>query len=152
MMRHYELYIFEDDVARQYYGQEAKLFYLFLEHEKARGAQKEILRRQIEYITKPIPSLLLQQKLKQNLMKLDGYSKKKNTHVIQMIERDCKAELVIGADALYLTADGTSDVETIFFEILRKCEPTFFAFTIEDHRYGWLKPLKQADMLRTKQV
>ncbi|KHF40734.1 sporulation inhibitor of replication protein SirA [Halalkalibacter okhensis] len=151
-MRHYELYIFEEDVARQYYGQESKLFYLFLEHEKARGPQKEILRKQIEYITKPIPSLFLQQKLKQDLLKLEGYKKKKNTHVIDISDRDSKAELVIGSDALYLTADGSFDVETMFFEILRKCEPTFFAFTIEEHRYGWLKPMKQEDLLRTTQV
>ncbi|MDT8862837.1 sporulation inhibitor of replication protein SirA [Alkalihalobacillus sp. MEB130] len=152
MMRHYELYIFEEDVARQYYGQESKLFYLFLEHEKARGSQKEILRKQIEYITKPIPALFLQQKLKQDLMKEEGYRKKKNTHMIEIQDRDSKAELVIGADALYITADGSFDVETIFFEILRKCEPTFFAFTIEEHRYGWLKPIKQEDLLRTTQV
>ncbi|WP_332633692.1 sporulation inhibitor of replication protein SirA [Halalkalibacter flavus] len=152
MMRHYELYIFEEDVARQYYGQEAKLFYLFLEHEKARGNQKEILRKQIEFITKPIPALLLQQKLKQDLVKIEGYKKKKNTHVIDIPDRDSKVELVIGADALYLTAVGSFDVETMFFEILRKCEPTFFAFTIEEHRYGWLKPIKQEDLLRTTQV
>ncbi|WP_332697148.1 sporulation inhibitor of replication protein SirA [Halalkalibacter lacteus] len=152
MMRHYELYIFEEDVARQYYGQESKLFYLFLEHEKAKGSQKEILRKQIQYITKPIPSLLLQQKLKQNLVKVEEYRKKKNTHVIEMNERDSKAELVIEADALYLTAAGSFEVETMFFEILRKCEPAFFAFSIEEHRYGWLKPLKQEDFLRTNQL
>ncbi|MFD2511107.1 sporulation inhibitor of replication protein SirA [Halalkalibacter alkalisediminis] len=152
MMRHYELYIVEEDVARQYYGQESKLFYLFLEHEKVRGSQKEILRKQIEYITKPIPSLLLQQKLKQDLTKIDGYRKKKNNHVIEIAERDSKAELVIGADALYLTAKGTYEVETLFFEILRKVEPSFFAFSIDDHRFGWLKPLKQEDFLRMNQV
>jgi hypothetical protein len=142
----------EEDVARQYYGQESKLFFLFLEHEKAIGSQKEILRRQIEFITKPIPALLLQQKLKQDLVKIDGYRKKKNTHMIEFIERDSKAELVIGSDALYLTAEGSFEVESMFFEILRKCEPAFFAFTIEDHRYGWLKPLKQEDFLRTNPV
>ncbi|GAE34711.1 hypothetical protein JCM9157_1786 [Halalkalibacter akibai JCM 9157] len=151
-MRHYELYIVEEDVARQYYGQESKLFYLFLEHEKAKGSQKEILRKQIEYITKPIPALLLQQKLKQDLMKIEGYRKKKNTHLIEIIDRDSKAELVIGSDALYLTAEGSFEIETMFFEILRKCEPAFFAFSISEHRYGWLKPLKQQDFLRTNPV
>ncbi|ARK30902.1 sporulation inhibitor of replication protein SirA [Halalkalibacter krulwichiae] len=151
-MRHYEIYIIEEDVARQYYGQESKLFYLFLEHEKAKGPQKQIIRKQIEYITKPIPTLLLQQKVKQDLTKNDGYRRKKNTHVIEIQERDSKAELVISSDALYVTAEGSFDVETIFFEILRKCEPSFFACSLEDHRFGWLKPLKQEDILKTNQV
>ncbi|MBP3952822.1 sporulation inhibitor of replication protein SirA [Bacillus suaedae] len=139
-MRHYELYIFEEDVVRHYYGQESKLFYLFYDFEKANEPQKELIRKQIDFITKPIPTLLLQQKVKQALSSYSGYSQKKNTHLLQL-QNGTKAELVIGANALYLTADGSQEVETMFFEILRKCEPTFFAYSFDGHRYGWLKPI-----------
>lgn len=154
MMRHYELYIFEESVARHYYGQESKLFYLFVEHEKAIGSQKELLRKQIEYITKPIPSLMLQQKLKKAFLGVEGYKRKKNTHMIELVNRDAKAELVIGPDTLYVTSDGDGsfEAETMFFEVLRKCEPTFFALSMDERRYGWLRPFKQDVFLTPNHV
>lgn len=62
-MRHYELYLLEEQVARHYFGRETKLFQLFLEHADASLSQRLIIDKQIEYISKPLPSLLLQQKI-----------------------------------------------------------------------------------------
>ncbi|NEU29272.1 sporulation inhibitor of replication protein SirA [bacterium LRH843] len=144
-MRNYELFIIEESVARHYFGQESKLFYLFVEYEKAKGSQKELIQKQIDYITKPIPVLLLQKKLKKAFMYTEGYKHVKNNHVIQLAGCDAKAELVIGPGSIYLTSFGDSsyEVESMFFEILRKCEPTFFAIAVDEHRYGWLRPVKQ---------
>ncbi len=154
IMRLYELYIFEESVARHYYGQESKLFYLFVEHEKAMGSQKELLRKQVEYITKPIPTLLFQQKLRKAFSNIEGYKRKKNTHLIELVGPDAQAELVIGPDKLYLTSvgDGFYEAETMFFEVLRKCEPTFFAISMEEQRYGWLRPFKQNVFLTPNHV
>ncbi|MCM3713304.1 sporulation inhibitor of replication protein SirA [Halalkalibacter oceani] len=145
MMRHYELFIFEESVARQYYGQEAKLFHLFKEHEQARGEKRELLSKQIEYITKPIPALLLQQKLNEAFSYERGYIQHKNRYFLDLFSRGAKAELMIERRALYLTSDGeeSTEAETMFFEVLRKCEPTFFALSLNEQRFGWLRPIKQ---------
>lgn len=153
-MRHCELYIFEESVARHYYGQETKLFDLFLEYERATGSKKELLRKQIEYITKPIPALLLQQKLKKAFSNKAEYKHKKNTHLIELSNRDSRAELVIASDTLYITSEGerSFEVETMFFEVLRKCDPTFFAISVEEHRYGWLRPFRHDVFLSPNHV
>ncbi|MCK0470856.1 sporulation inhibitor of replication protein SirA [Halalkalibacter sp. APA_J-10(15)] len=141
-MRQYELYIFEESVAHQYYGQESKLFYLFLDYENASPIKKEVIRKQIEYITKPIPTLFVQQKIKQAFKQNQQYENHKQTNVITL-NSGAQAELVIDSQSIHVTANGTPEVEMMFFEVLRSCAPTFFAFSIEEYRYGWLKPIQQ---------
>lgn len=140
-MRQYELYIFEESVAHEYYGQESKLFYLFLDYENATPLKKELIRKQIEYITKPIPTLYIQQKIKQALKHNKGFSCHKHTNLIEL-KSGAKAELMIDSQSIFVTANGAPEVEMMFFEVLRQCAPTFFAFSVEDHRYGWLKPIQ----------
>ncbi|WP_062050890.1 sporulation inhibitor of replication protein SirA [Bacillus sp. JCM 19034] len=140
-MRQYELYIFEESVAQEYYGQESKLFHLFLEYENAAPKKKETIRKQIEYITKPIPTLYIQQKIKQAFKHYKGFSYYKHTNLIEL-KSGGKAELMIDSQSIFVTANGTPEVEMMFFEVLRKCVPTFFAFSVEDNRYGWLKPIQ----------
>lgn len=144
-MGNYKLFIFDEEVARKYYSQESKLFYLFVEHDKATGTQKEIINKQIEYITKPVPVLRLQQKLKKSLRHAKGYEYTEDKHIINLFENGSRGELVLGKEVVHLFSTGEEfdEVETMFFEVLRKCEPTFFAVSLDRHRYGWLKPLKQ---------
>lgn len=143
-MIHYSLFIFQEEVAHRYYGQEAKLFYLFVEHERARGEQKEIIHKQIEYITKPIPVLPLQQQLNKAFRTEKGYTCSGNRHTLQRKNSDSKVELILEREAAHLISSHDSfEEEMMFFEVLRKLEPTFFAFSLDKERYGWLKPIKQ---------
>ncbi|MDV2685533.1 sporulation inhibitor of replication protein SirA [Alkalihalophilus lindianensis] len=142
-MRHYQLYLLEEDVAQHYFGQESKLFHLFLERTMATPEQKAILEMQIDYISKPMPGLLLQQKILSAFSHLSTYTVYKHIHVLDLTHQESCAELLIQKQHLTLTSTGEIEAETMFFEVLRKIDPCFFAVNTEAHRFGWLSPIKQ---------
>ncbi len=144
-MVNYTLFVFDENVARRYYGQEAKLYCLFVEHDRATGSHKELIHKQIKYITKPVPVLKLQQQLKKAFKTEKRYAYSDNRHILTVGKNDAKAELVIDKDAVHITLTGDEcyELETMFFEVLRKSTPTFFAVSLDQQRYGWLKPFKQ---------
>ncbi|WP_100404387.1 sporulation inhibitor of replication protein SirA [Bacillus solitudinis] len=146
-MRHYELYLLEEEVARRYFGQESKLFHLFLEHSKSSIEQRILIEKQIEYISKPLPSLLVQQKLKQSFKHLVSYNVYKQTHYLEWQQPASCAELILYSNHLSLTTEGGIEAEMMFFEVLRKVDPCFFAVNLEGHRFGWLNPIKQVKLL-----
>jgi hypothetical protein len=142
-MRHYQLFLLEEDVAQHYFGQESKLFHLFLERTMASSEQKQIIDLQIEYISKPMPGLLLQQKMMAAFSNLSSYKVNKHIHVLDLAQPESCAELLIHKEHLSLTSTGEIEAETMFFEVLRKIDPCFFAINFETHRFGWLNPIKQ---------
>ncbi len=144
-MAKYSLFIFDEDVAHRYYGKEAKLYHLFVEHHKATGSFKELIGKQIDYITKPIPVLRLQQQLNSAFQAEKRYSCSGNRHTLKGRSRGTKVELVLEKEAVYLTSSGNDGMEEemMFFEVLRKSEPTFFAVSFDKEQYGWLKPFKR---------
>ncbi|WP_088105198.1 sporulation inhibitor of replication protein SirA [Halalkalibacter urbisdiaboli] len=146
-MRHYDLYLLEEEIARHYFGQESKLFHLFLERSKATIEQRLIIDKQVAYISKPLPSLLLQQKLKHALKFVANYQMKKQTHYVELHHPESCAELIIYENKLSLTSEGSLEAETLFFEVLRKIDPCFFAVNLEGYRFGWLNPIKQVKLL-----
>ncbi|MCR2820616.1 sporulation inhibitor of replication protein SirA [Lederbergia panacisoli] len=141
-MRIYLIYLIEDEFADFFYGRESKFIELFIAERRLRGNRKEIVQKQIKYITKPLPYLDLHKHLAHSVENKEFYIKGKvycanNTGLHE------GAELVIGERCLQLKAWGSYASESIFFEVLRKFNGRFLAMDIENDQYGWVKPIKE---------
>ncbi|RID86920.1 sporulation inhibitor of replication protein SirA [Peribacillus asahii] len=140
-MRTYRVYLIEEEVAQLYFGRERSLFNLFLEYIQTTGSLRDILHKQIEYVTKIIPNeqvkKVIEQQKKQNFCYQNGgYYLEKNSG------RSC-ASLWIHRDFLEIQSSGDYVAETAFFECIRKCGPSFLAIDFDHERFGWLKPIKE---------
>jgi hypothetical protein len=142
-VRVYQLYLIEDEFANHYFGRERMFFELFLENKFSFGELSTIIKKQIQYITKPIPSLRIHQMIHQQLSKMKGFSAEGGTYKVELAGKTSNAKLNIEDGYVFVIADGSYEAEAIFFEVLRKCEQSFLAIDIEHHRYGWLKPIKE---------
>ncbi|PLS16781.1 sporulation inhibitor of replication protein SirA [Bacillus sp. M6-12] len=142
-MRNYLIYLIEEEFARHYYGREKLFFNLFLEHNVATGIKKDILQKQIEFVTKPIPTLHIQNLFEQLSVGRKDFSFQKGVYYIEKKNGRSKATLTLHQKHLAIKAEGNFEAETSFFESIRKCEPCFLALDLENRRYGWLKPIKE---------
>jgi hypothetical protein len=142
-VRVYQLYLIEDEFAIHYFGRERMFFELFLGSKYSFGELGTIIKKQIQYITKPIPSLRIHQKIHQQLAKMKGYSADNGSYMVELTGKRSNARLIIEDGYVTVEAEGSYEAEAIFFEVLRKCEPSFLAIDFEHHRYGWLKPIKE---------
>ncbi|RWR11661.1 sporulation inhibitor of replication protein SirA [Siminovitchia fortis] len=141
-MRTYFIYMIKDEFADYFYGRESRFFQLFAGSHSADGNLKEIIHKQIDYITEPLPYLDLHKLFSQFVQNQQIYIKGKVYCMGQAKDKD-GAELAIEEDWLQLNAWGGFESETIFFEVLRKFDGHFFAVDIENERYGWVKPVKE---------
>lgn len=141
-MRTYQLYIINEEFASYYFGRESIFFRLFQEYEQSEGKLQAILTKQIVYITKSIPSIRLHQYLKQQLQGTKGFLYENGTYKMEY-GRNSSAKLEIHERFLLLNAYGNYEAETRFFEVLRKNEGSYLAIDLRNHRYGWLKPIKE---------
>lgn len=142
-MRSYQIYSIEKEVAEYYYGRERMFYDLFFQYLYVSGNLKEIIRKQIKYITKPLPILSIHHLMNQSLAKKneliwDGrkYHMKGNTH-------ENGVEFQLEEQKLLIQAWGNYDSESIFLEALRKFDGRLLAIDIENERFGWIKPIKE---------
>ena len=143
-MRSYQLYLIKDEIASHYVGRERMFYQLFQDYHLADGELKSIISKQIEYVTKPLPVLRIHQLLYQHLSNHKGFEAKQGTYYLQTNKFRGTALLKVANDRkLVLESDGSLEVETIFFEVLRKIESSFMAVDLESSRFGWLKPIKE---------
>ncbi|WP_079508604.1 sporulation inhibitor of replication protein SirA [Mesobacillus jeotgali] len=142
-MRSYQLYLIEDEFASHYFGRERMFYQLFLEYSQARGDLKSIISKQVDFVTRPIPALRIHQLLHQQLSKAQGFYVDNGTYVYDNKSNKGSATLRVHERWLELDSLGKVDTETIFFEILRKCESSFLAIDLASSKYGWLKPIKE---------
>lgn len=142
-MRSYQLYLIEDEFAAHYFGKERLFFELFLENEKSQGELKKIIERQIQFITKPIPTFNLHKVITQKLGKNKDFRYENGAYYIERKGKKSAAKLEITNRVAYLESNGNFDTETIFFEALRQCESSFIAMDLRHERYGWLNPIKE---------
>jgi len=141
-VRTYQLYLIDDEFASHYFGKERMFYQLFKESEEATGEYQYILRKQIDFITKPIQGLKIHHHVSQNLQKNKSFYINKGTYYLEMGKRGF-AELEIKERYLVLKASGHYEAETVFFEVLRKLEAAFLAIDLDHKRCGWLKPIKE---------
>lgn len=142
-MRKYQLYLIEEEFAAHYFGRERMFFELFEEHSRATGKQKQILSKQIEYITKPIPTLRFHQYIHQQMLKKKDFRIEQGTYYIEKNRPQSIARMELFDRYLFVESSGDFNAETAFFEVLRKCESSLLAIDLEHQRYGWLKPIKE---------
>jgi hypothetical protein len=144
-MRTYFIYLIKDEFADYFYGRESKFYNLFSaqwSNKAVKKKQENIIKMQINYITRPLPffelhKLLLESVQEKKIMirgkvYCTGKAKEKNG-----------AELAIEENRLCLNAWGGFESESVFFEVLRKFDGHFFAIDSENERYGWVKPVKE---------
>ncbi|MFE8699187.1 sporulation inhibitor of replication protein SirA [Cytobacillus sp. FJAT-54145] len=141
-MRTYQLYLIEDDFASHYFGREKMFFQLFNEFNESIGEMRSILTKQVDYITKPIPSIRLHQYLNLQLQRMKDFRTEQGVYYIENGKLS-SAKLEIFDKYISICSYGSYDAETIFFEVLRKHESSFLAIDLEHYRYGWLKPIKE---------
>lgn len=141
-MRTYFIYLIEDEVADYFYGREIKFYELFAANRRVKGELQEIIKKQIQFITKPLPYLELHHHLSSSVHKREMKIKGK-TYYIGTSRTGKRAELLIGKRCLELHALGDFESESVFFEVLRKFDGRFLAVDIENNRYGWIKTVKE---------
>jgi hypothetical protein len=141
-MRIYQLYLIEDEIASHFFGKEKMFLRLFHEYREAVGEFKQILSKQITYISKPIQGIRIHQFISLNLQRNKNFYMDKGTYCIE-IGKKSYAQLEIYENRLILKANGQYDAETVFFEVLRRSESSFLAIDLEHERCGWLKPIKE---------
>ncbi|WP_078554508.1 sporulation inhibitor of replication protein SirA [Bacillus alkalicellulosilyticus] len=146
-MRQYDIYLMEEEIARQYFGQESKLFHLFLEQKNGRAQNVEVINKQIDFITQPISTLQLQQILTSTFRHNTYHREFQNSHYLSIKHPYSEAELTLNPNHLKLVSTGEYEAETLFFEALRKYDPYFYAIESTQFRYGWLNPIKQFKLI-----
>lgn len=142
-MRHYFIYILEPEIAKSYYGKEQLIFQLFSQGEQINNPLTKIVEKQICYITRTIPSLQLKKHLDHQLKNRKEYYVSEEQYFINSQTLQSKAVLTLHKHMLSLSVSGSYHAEAIFFEVLRKFHPCFFALDFENNNYGWLTPVKQ---------
>ena len=142
-MRRYHIYLVEEEFASHYFGREAKIYELFSEYEFAVGEHKAQLRKQIDYVTRPIPTLHIHQCIDSLLRIRTDYQNERNIHTLMVNSNKSEAKMVVHDRFLLLESSGNYEAETIFFEVLRKYDSCFLAMDFSLHRYGWLNPIKE---------
>ncbi|MGD6816054.1 sporulation inhibitor of replication protein SirA [Metabacillus sp. 84] len=144
-MRHYYVYFMEEEIASHYFGKESKIFDLIRTYHwtSIHDERYSLLKQQVEYISKPIPSKSIHQLLNGFLMMRKGYRQLGDLHRIVLNGDPGQATLLIKERYLEIDAQGSFEAETIFFEILRKMNPCFLAMDFQSRRYGWLNPISE---------
>ncbi len=146
-MRRYQLYLIKEKIAIHYNGRERLFYNLFSDHTKADDGQlKEILQKQVDFITLPISKWMIENQLYSALQRKKSFQYKDGVFYIENGNLS-SASLMIKEDHLYIEANGYYDAESIYFEIIRKHQPSFLAIDIENGRFGWLKPIKERNFV-----
>lgn len=146
-MRHYFIYLLKPDIAASYFGKEWLVYQLFIERETANKELKEIVKKQINYITEEIPQNSIEERLTKTLQTKARSYVIKDHYYIDLKSFDSKAYLKIDNNMVTITASGSYQAETIFFEELRQIHSCFFAMDIENKNFGWLNPVKQVNYI-----
>lgn len=147
-MRHYYIYSIEDKVAETFFGEESKLFHLFLEAKSTKSYPRlQMLRKQIDYITKPIAVSMLEKGITDALQDWSDYEPYAGYHLLNVTDRKSQAALTLTDSCMLMKSSGTFEAETTFFEVLRQLERCLLAMDFHRQRYGWLNPIKQTHLV-----
>ncbi|HET7616628.1 MAG TPA: sporulation inhibitor of replication protein SirA, partial [Bacillales bacterium] len=119
-MRHYQIFLIEDEVAETFFGDESKLFHLFVEAETtASPVYYKMIKKQIDYITKPMNSIAMESHIENVLRYRNGYYMYPGYHLLKSAGGNSRAELTFAEDRMYIKSSGSIECETTFFEVLR---------------------------------
>ncbi|MFZ3587820.1 sporulation inhibitor of replication protein SirA [Bacillus sp. DJP31] len=142
-MREYTIYWIEEEFAHHYFGREKMFYHLFEEYTSAIGELRPILNKQVNYVTKPIPVLHINQFIQNEMKTKTNYRFIEELHIFQANKNKSKATLHVSEQHLTLVGTGEYEAEMTFFELLRKWDSRFLAVDTNQMRFGWLTPIKQ---------
>ncbi|ASS91316.1 MAG: DUF2522 domain-containing protein [Bacillaceae bacterium] len=144
-MRHFYLYLIKKEFAEHFYHRESKIFQLYQEFFWTRKTHPifEQLERQVNYISRAIPISEIDLLLQSFLSHRNHYQKVSSIHAIQMENQKGQATMVLKERYIEMICTGSFDGELLFFDILGKFDPYFFAMDFTNERYGWLSPIKE---------
>ena len=140
-MRNYEIYNIKKEIAHYFYLREQKIYKLFKEYKEAHGERKNIIAKQIDYITRKIPVLAIHHELIRNLQYRNDFVIENNRYVI--INNRGTAHLTVSDHKITLKASGTMDIDLIFLDLLTNVDGHYLALDLEQERYGWIKIVKE---------
>ncbi|QHA91867.1 sporulation inhibitor of replication protein SirA [Bacillus sp. N1-1] len=147
-MRHYEMYFVKQHIAAQYAGKEHLLYQLLLERKRAiQSDEKDLLDKQVAFIIEPIAEEELNSYLVNELGAFRTYEYKNEGHRLSINQSKSDASLFVRKEKVNVYATGGTEAETVFFEVIRKLTPSFFAIDFQSGRYGWLNPIKQQKLV-----
>ncbi|RXI97914.1 sporulation inhibitor of replication protein SirA [Anaerobacillus alkaliphilus] len=146
-MRHYYIYLLKPEIASNYFGKEWLIYQLFVEGETAKKDLRTIAQKQINYISGTIPTLQIKKNLDKALRIRNDFYVLKEHYYIDIKALESKAVLKDHGNMLTISASGSYQAETVFFEVLRQINPAFFAMDFENRNYGWLNPVKQVNYI-----
>ncbi|MCM2674643.1 sporulation inhibitor of replication protein SirA [Alkalicoccobacillus plakortidis] len=142
-MRSYQLYLLDEAIVNRYYGQEIKLFNLFCERFQADHTLKPLLTKQVEYITKPLPTKELLKILSKEDHYLSSEQVNVSTYRMEHSPSGSWVDVKLRDHHLLLMAFGKMEIETRLFERLKELNTYFFAVNVGQRRFGWLGPIKK---------
>jgi hypothetical protein len=150
-MRRYDLYIIDGEVARDYFGKEAKLNQLFHAAFYEKKPEHRLqLERQVNYITKPIPMFRLKTLLARALKEVTDYilDSKDWEFTLKSVDSRRVMRLQLDDKKCVLWSSGDLLTETLIFDKLREIDPYFLAVDRANERSGWLRPIKLVRMIK----
>ncbi|WP_044746930.1 sporulation inhibitor of replication protein SirA [Bacillus alveayuensis] len=149
MMRHFYLYLIKEEFANHFFGREFKIFRLFQDYIWTSSDHHvyPVLKQQVEYVTKTIPVIYLDEWMKTFLSKREDYQYVTPIHKIYLSKKRGNATLLLKDRYIEITSSGSYEAETVFFEILRKFDTCFLAIDFQNEQYGWLNPIKKRNFV-----
>ena len=119
-MRHFYLYLIKEEFASHYFGREFKLFQLFQDFlwTSRDDERYDTLKQQVEYVSKQIPVDYLDELISLYLNHQYNYQHIAPLHRIHLRSNRGKASLILKPRNVEITATGSFESETVFFEIL----------------------------------
>ncbi|KOO46420.1 sporulation inhibitor of replication protein SirA [Priestia koreensis] len=142
MMRKYDIYLIEKEVANHYYQRAGLIFQLFKDFQQPSHIQYDELKKQVEYITKPLPIEELEDAIESAFLHTTAFFKGEKQYKLSILKTQSRARIKMYDRLISLEGIGGVDAETAFFEVLRKLNPYFLAMDFTKEQYGWLTPIK----------
>lgn len=146
-MRHYHVYLLKPEIATRFFGKERLIFQLFIERETATEQLREIVRKQVNYISGTIPSLQIKKSLERSFKTCQEFHMIEGDYYLDKKAFSSSVVLKDHGTMLSISASGTYQGETAFFEVLRQINSGFFAVDYENKNFGWLNPVKQVNYI-----
>ncbi|MFD1735913.1 sporulation inhibitor of replication protein SirA [Bacillus salitolerans] len=143
-MRQYQIYWVEEEFANHYFGREIMFYRLFFQFNEERNEErKNILNKQVEYITKPLPAIQLNQFIESELKGNINFTITTEGFMFHDQATRSGASLSVHERYIWVVGTGNYETEMMLFDLLRKWDSRFLAIDLGQARYGWLSPIKQ---------
>ncbi|WP_160141549.1 sporulation inhibitor of replication protein SirA [Salicibibacter halophilus] len=138
-MHRYDIYLLNQEIARQFIQMENKLFHLFKEYETVPSLRQEA-QKQVDYICRPISIHHLGEWL--SSAQITSFPQGEGDGFVYYLEGSEGVKLMLSERRVQIWSTLDMEDEWLWFDHLQAYDPYFFACDVEREKYGWLKPIK----------